>query len=59
MKAKKKEIKEIDLDDLDVELGDQKVVFKRLVAPPQRKAGIIVKSVEELFDKLKNEAKVL
>ncbi len=59
MKAKRKEIKEVSLDDLEVELDEQKVVFKRLLAPPTRKAGIIVKSVEELFDKLKNEAKVL
>jgi len=59
MKAKRKEIKEMSIEDLDVELEEQKVVFKRLLAPPTRKAGIIVKSVEELFDKLKNEAKVL
>jgi len=59
MKAKRKEIKEVSLDDLEVELEEQKVVFRRLVAPAQRKAGIIVNSVEELFDKLKNEAKVL
>ncbi len=59
MKAKRKPIKEMSIDDLDIELDDQKVVFKKLLAPPTRKAGIIVKSVEELFDKLKNEAKVL
>ena len=27
--------------------------------PPQRKAGIMVESVDELIDKLKNEAKVI
>ena len=59
MKAKRKEIKEMTLDELEVELEEQKVVFRRLIAPAQRKAGVIVASVEELFDKLKNEAKVL
>jgi electron transfer flavoprotein beta subunit len=27
--------------------------------PAERQAGVIVESVEELFDKLKNEAKVI
>lgn len=27
--------------------------------PPQRAAGVIVESVDELIDKLKNEAKVI
>ena len=27
--------------------------------PPQRKAGIMVESVDDLLDKLKNEAKVI
>ncbi len=60
IKAKRKEIKEVTLDDLDIDVEEErKITFKRLIAPPTRKAGIIVKSVEELFDKLKNEAKVL
>ncbi|MBN2694890.1 electron transfer flavoprotein subunit beta/FixA family protein [bacterium] len=60
MKAKKKELKEVELDELDISLPEkQKVVFKKLIAPPQRKGGIKVSSVEELYDKLKNEANVL
>jgi len=27
--------------------------------PPEREAGVIVESVDELIDKLKNEAKVI
>ena len=31
----------------------------RVEEPPKRKGGIMVSSIEELVDKLKNEAKVL
>ncbi len=60
MKAKKKELKEIELDDLDISLPQkQKVIFRKLVSPPKRKGGVKLSSIEELYDKLKNEANVL
>jgi electron transfer flavoprotein beta subunit len=58
MAAKKKPLTEMKLADLvsDVAL---KVVHGTFQAPPARKAGIKVKDVTELVDKLSKEAKVL
>ena len=58
MKAKKKPLEEIALSDLNVEVTSRTEVLK-LERPPQRKAGVRVKTVGELVDKLKHEAKVL
>ncbi len=59
MAAKKKEIKEISVESLGVTAGAAKVKTLGYTAPPARKAGQKVGSVEELVAKLKNEAKVL
>lgn len=58
MKAKRKPLDVYTPKDLGVEL---KVHTKQLkvTTPPERKAGIKVASVDELLDKLKNEAKVI
>jgi len=59
MKAKKKPIESIKLDDLkDIDVTPRLTV-KSLTDPPKRQGGIKVGSVDELYDKLKNEAKVL
>jgi electron transfer flavoprotein beta subunit len=58
MKAKKKEVRTIPAADLGVDLVP-KVVVVRLAEPPQRKGGVKVKDVVELWDKLHGEAKVL
>ncbi len=58
MKAKKKPLEEIELATLGVVATSRTRVLK-LEAPPKRKAGVRVKSVDELVDKLKNEAKVI
>jgi electron transfer flavoprotein beta subunit len=58
MAAKKKEIKEITADSLGVKAAAV-VKTTAFAAPPARKAGQKVGSVEELVGKLKNEAKVL
>ncbi len=58
VKAKKKPLEEISISELGVDLTSKVKILK--VAPPaDRKAGIIVDSVDQLVDKLKNEAKVL
>lgn len=58
MKAKKKPLDVIPAADLGVDVTPSITTLK--VEPPaERKAGIIVESVEELVDKLKNEAKVI
>ena len=58
MKAKKKTLDVMTPDDLGVEV---KQTFKTLKveSPAERKGGIKVESVDELVDKLKNEAKVI
>ncbi|MDB4981046.1 MAG: Electron transfer flavoprotein alpha/beta-subunit [Myxococcales bacterium] len=58
MAAKKKEIKEVSLSELGVTPAPLFKV-KAYEAPPARKAGIKVASVEELASKLHNEAKVI
>jgi electron transfer flavoprotein beta subunit len=58
MKAKKKPLEELKPSDLGVELKSQVEVLQ--VEPPaERKAGVKVKTIEELVDKLRNEAKVI
>jgi electron transfer flavoprotein beta subunit len=58
MKAKSKPIEELTPATLGVDTTLQVAVVK-LSAPPPRKAGIKVGDVQELFTKLKNEAKVI
>jgi electron transfer flavoprotein beta subunit len=58
MKAKKKQIETLNLDDLGVDTTSRFKILK-VQEPPQRVAGIKVGSVAELVDKLRNEAKVI
>ena len=58
MKAKKKELKVIPLADTDVDASPRTELLK-VELPAAREAGIMVDSVEQLVDKLKNEAKVI
>ena len=59
MAAKKKEIKEIALADLGVAAAAPLMKVTAYEAPPVRKAGVRVASVDELVAKLHNEAKVI
>mgnify|MGYP003325124310 CR=1 FL=1 len=58
MKAKKKPIEQLNASDLGVDTKSRIEQIK-VEEPPKRKAGIKVASVEELVQKLKNEAKVI
>lgn len=58
MKAKKKPLEEISLADLGVTASSRTKVLA-LETPPKRKAGVRVKTTDELVDKLRNEAKVI
>jgi electron transfer flavoprotein beta subunit len=58
MKAKKKPIDQINASDLGVDTKPRIDQIK-VEEPPKRKAGIKVATVEELVQKLKNEAKVI
>ncbi len=55
MKAKRKEVKKVTPADLGIEPKSRTQILT-LVEPPARKAGQRVSSVDELVDKLKNEA---
>jgi len=58
MKAKKKPIDEKSPADYGVDIAPKLKVLK-VTEPPKRQAGIKVKTVAELLDKLKNEAGVI
>ena len=58
MKAKKKPINEIKIEELNIEIKQRLDVLK-VEEPSKRQSGIMVKTVEELVEKLKNEAKVI
>ena len=58
MKAKKKPIEQINASDLGVDTKPR-IEHIKIEEPPKRKAGIKVANVEELVQKLKNEAKVI
>jgi hypothetical protein len=58
MKAKKKPLENVSPDSLGVDVTPRLKTLK-VTEPPKRSAGQKVKSVEELVEKLKNEAKVI
>ena len=58
MKAKKKPIEQLKPDQLGVDPAPRLVTLK-VVEPVKRQGGVKVKTVQELVDKLKNEAKVI
>lgn len=58
MKAKKKPIDEVTPADLGVDITPRLQTLK-VEAPPVRQAGVMVETVAELVDKLKNEARII
>ena len=58
MKAKKKQLDEIDAGSLGIDL-QPRLKIVRTSEPPSRKAGVKVKTAQELVDKLRGEAGVL
>ena len=58
MKAKKKPLDVITTEDLNVDVMPRLNTLK-VSPPPERASGVIVETVDELVDKLKNEAKVI
>ena len=58
MKAKKKPLDVITTEDLNVDVSPRLNTLK-VSPPPERTSGVIVETVDELVDKLKNEAKVI
>ena len=58
MKAKSKPLDVIQASDFGVDISPRISTLK-VTLPPEREAGVIVETVDELVDKLKNEAKVI
>jgi len=58
MKAKRKPIDEMKAEDLNIDIEPRLEILK-VEEPKSREAGIMVKSVDEMIEKLKNEAKVI
>ena len=58
MKAKKKELSILPIADLGVDVTPRTELLS-VESPPSRAAGVILETVDDLIDKLKNEAKVI
>jgi electron transfer flavoprotein beta subunit len=58
MKAKRKPMDKIELDSMGLDTANRLTTLE-VEAPEGRAAGVIVNSVSELVDKLRNEAKVI
>ena len=58
MKAKKKPIDQKTPEDFGINVSPRVNILK-VIEPPKRQAGIKVESIEELVEKLKNEAGVI
>ena len=59
MKAKKKPLDELELDDLGLDGAAPKVRVVGMNTPPGRQAGVMVKDVDELLLKLRTEARAI
>ena len=58
LKAKKKPVQVINLADLGIDTTPR-LQIEKVEAPADREGGVIVETVDELLEKLRNEAKVL
>lgn len=59
VKAKKKPLELVELNSLGLSNIEPKVKVLKLSPPEERKAGVILETVDQLIDKLKNESKVI
>ena len=58
MKAKKKPIEGKKPEDFGIDISPRLTTLK-VIEPPKREAGVMLESIPQLVDKLKNEAKVI
>ena len=58
LKAKKKRVDVVSLEDLGIDVTPR-ITVEEVNAPSEREGGVMVQDVDELIDKLMNEAKVL
>ena len=58
LKAKKKKVEAVALDDLGID-ATPRIQIEEVLPPEERAGGTLVADVDELIDKLQNESKVL
>ena len=58
MKAKKKELNIISVTEMGIDVNSRTELLS-VELPPTREAGVVVETIDDLVDKLKNEAKVI
>ena len=58
MKAKKKPIKQLSVEELNINIENRLNILK-VEEPAKRQSGVMLQTVDELVEKLKNEAKVI
>ena len=58
IKAKRKKIETLKLEELGIDI-EPRLKIEKVEKPIEREGGVIVDSVDELIDKLRNEAKVI
>ena len=58
LQAKKKKVDVLKLEELGIDV-EPRIVIEEVNPPSERAGGVMVSDVDELIDKLKNEAKVL
>ena len=58
LQAKKKKVEAVKLDDLGIDVTPR-IKIEQVNPPEERAGGVLVENVDELIDKLRNEAKVL
>ncbi len=58
MKAKKKELNIISVSEMGIDVNSRTELLS-VELPPTREAGVVVETIDDLVDKLKNEAKVI
>jgi electron transfer flavoprotein beta subunit len=58
MKAKKKPIQQLSIQDLNIKMKNRLNILK-VEEPTKRQSGVMLQTVDELVEKLKNEAKVI
>jgi len=58
LKAKKKKVEVLDIEELGIDVAPR-ITVEKVEPPAERAGGVLVDSVDELIDKLKNEARVI
>jgi electron transfer flavoprotein beta subunit len=58
MKAKKKPIQQLSVEELNINIENRLNILK-VEEPAKRQSGVMLQTVDELVEKLKNEAKVI